>query len=136
MSLYYAKQDNTIWGCGESGCCGPYYEDIQETFIEIYDDGNPVDAERLQSEEGGGPILSFKIATHKQAVAYESGKMAGYEDGWSDGFAYNHKLLLHSVRKRILKDSARDTVARNDGDTSTVDAILLIVDQMIKEAND
>lgn len=134
MALYYAKQDNTIWGCGESGCCGPYYEDIREIFVEV--DSEDADSEMIQSEEGGGPVLSFKKATRKQAIAYEKGKIFGYEDGWSDGFAYNSQKTLESVRRRIIKDSARDTVARNGGDTSTVDAILLIIDQMIKEANE
>lgn len=134
MTLYYAKQDNTIWCCEEDS--GPYHEDIRETFIEVYDDDKPINAETLQSEEGGGPILSFKIATHKQAVAYEKGKMAGYEDGWSDGFGYRDNLLLEAVRRRIIRESARDTLVRNGGDTSTVDAILSIVDKMIEEANE
>lgn len=133
MKLYYAKQDNTIWGCGESGCCGPYYEEIDEVFIDMPD--GEVTAEMIQTENGGGEILKFKVATPKQGIAYQSGKTVGYEDGWSDGFAYNSKLVLESVAKRIKKDSAYDTLVRNGGETSTIDAILSIIDQMIKEAN-
>ena len=34
MTVYYVKQDNTIWGCGDPGCCGEYYEEIDEEFVD------------------------------------------------------------------------------------------------------
>jgi len=78
MPVYYVMQDNTIFGCGDSECCGADFEDIYESFLEVSDEEeNTHDA--IISAIGGGPILEFRKATDKELIAYMAGRSAGFE---------------------------------------------------------
>ena len=86
MTIYYIKQDNTIWGCGDPACCGEYFEEIEESFLKC--DHKNVDAEHLHSCNGGGPVLEWRKANTLEAIAYEFGNNNSYGDGWTDGNEY------------------------------------------------
>lgn len=83
MTVYYVKQDNTVWGCGEPGCCGEYYEDIVESFVDcncnISD--NEMTADHLQGCNGGGPVLKWRKAKSLEIQAFFDGKNDGFEEG-------------------------------------------------------
>ena len=87
MSIYYVKQDNTIWGCGEIGCCGEYVEEIDELF-HLCDCDVEFSEEHLRFCVAGGPILEWRKATPLEAKAFNNGVNEGYDDGWQDGAAY------------------------------------------------
>ncbi len=75
-SIYYVKQDNTIWGCGEPGCCGEYYEEIDEDFVKC-DCGIPeseMTGDHLHSCNGGGPVLEWRKATELEMKAFYAGE--------------------------------------------------------------
>ena len=83
MTIYYVKQDNTIWGCGEAGCCGEYYEEIDETFVdcdcEISEE--QMTGDHLQGCVGGGPVLEWRKADNLEIKAFESGRGEGFQEG-------------------------------------------------------
>jgi len=84
MTLYYVKQDNTVWGCGEPGCCGEYSEEVIESFIDC--DHLPVTemtAAHLHICAGGGPVLKWRKAKRLELLAWTDGHGDGFEDGWS-----------------------------------------------------
>jgi hypothetical protein len=95
MPLYFVKQDNTIWGCGESGCCGSYYEDITVAFVQM-PKNEPVTADTILSKIGGGPILKFRAATMKELQAYIDGRNEGYTIGYEDRSRYE-KLIKNAT---------------------------------------
>ncbi len=85
MTIYYVKQDNTIWGCGDPDCCGEYYEEIEESFVDCTCQVE-VDSDHLHSCNGGGPVLGWRKATDLEAIAYRNGKDNSYYDGYELGF--------------------------------------------------
>lgn len=90
MTIYYVKQDNTINGCGEPGCCGEWYEEIDEEFISCTCEVE-VDAEHLHACNGGGPVLDWRKATPLEVIAYESGINNNYSQAFSDGIEYQKR---------------------------------------------
>ena len=96
MTLYYIKQDNTVWGCGDPECCGEYYEEIDESFVEctceqVEPDVKPDMAGHLQSCAGGGPILKWREAKPLERLAFMRGKDDGASEGWFDGIEWQKK---------------------------------------------
>lgn len=91
MTIYYVKQDNTVWGCGDPECCGEYYEEIENIFHECDCKDVQVDADHLQGCIGGGPILKWRKATKKETLAFTNGKDTGYSEGHWDGCEYQKK---------------------------------------------
>lgn len=92
MTVYYVKQDNTVWGCGEPGCCGEYYEEIDEMFYEC--DCKDVEsdmADHLQCCMGGGPVLKWREAKKLEAQAFNDGKDDGFNEGFESGIEYQKK---------------------------------------------
>jgi hypothetical protein len=90
VSLYYIKQDNTIWGCGEPECCGEYEERIEWSFA-YCDCGIPeseMTGSHLQGCYGGGEVLDWRIAKAKEWEAFTAGKDEGYSEGWSAGIEW------------------------------------------------
>ena len=84
MTIYYIKQDNTIWGCGDSQCCGEYYEEIEESFIDCeHNITNTEMADHLQGCNGGGPILKWRKAKNLEIQAFRDGKDDGFEEGYN-----------------------------------------------------
>lgn len=81
--VYYIKQDDTIWGCGDPKCCGEYFQEITEKFVEM-PSGVVVTAESLQGHVGGGPVLEFREATHLEYLAW----YIAYDEGYDDGRAH------------------------------------------------
>jgi hypothetical protein len=90
MTLYYVKQDNTVWGCGDPGCCGEYYEEIDEEFVDCTCEVE-VDADHLHGCNGGGPVLDWRKATPLEIIAYDSGVTSGYWVAFEAGIEYQKK---------------------------------------------
>jgi len=93
MTLYYVKQDDTIWGCGDPECCGEYYEEISESFVEC-NCGIPEEdmtSDHLHSCNGGGPVLKWRKAKKKEVQAYQDGIGNGRVSGWEDGIEWQKK---------------------------------------------
>ena len=90
MTIYYLKQDDTIWGCGDPECCGEYYEEIVESFVKCTCDVE-VDADHLHSCNGGGPVLKWRKAKRKETQAFNDGYTDGYSQGWEDGIEWQKK---------------------------------------------
>lgn len=84
MTLYYIKQDNTIWGCGEPGCCGEWEERIESAFVNCECGISELEmtGEHLQGCNGGGPVLKWRKAKPKEADAWLAGNSEGYAKGW------------------------------------------------------
>ena len=93
MTIYYVKQDNTVWGCGDPECCGEYYEEIDETFINC-DHEIPeakMTGDHLQGCVGGGPVLKWRKAKRLEIQAFSDGKDDGFQEGWNAGEEYERK---------------------------------------------
>ena len=93
MSLYYIKQDNTIWGCGEPGCCGEYNEEIDEAFVKC-EHGIPEEqmtADHLQACYGGGDVIEWRKADVFEALAFNDGRSEGFQEGSNWGIEYQKK---------------------------------------------
>ena len=93
MTIYYIKQDNTIWGCGEAGCCGEWSEEIDETFVNCECDipETQMTGDHLQGCVGGGPVLKWRKAKGKEIQAYEDGKTQGFQEGSDWGIEWQKK---------------------------------------------
>jgi hypothetical protein len=93
--IYYIKQDNTIWGCGDPGCCGETWEQIEGSFISC-------DCERIELEMsehlqvcsmyGGGPVLEWREATELEATAFQDGRGYGFEDGYDAAINFEKRM--------------------------------------------
>lgn len=99
MTLYYVKQDDTIWGCGDPACCGEYYEEIEENFVECecQQVNKPMIedmAEHLHSCNGGGPVLEWREATKLEIIAWYAGREIGLEEGFEMGVKYQEKQVI------------------------------------------
>lgn len=82
MTLYYIKQDNTIWGCGDPECCGEYYEQIEESFVDCKCENIEFEmADHLQCDAGGGPVLKWRKAKPLEVQAWNDGKDEGFQEG-------------------------------------------------------
>jgi hypothetical protein len=96
MTIYYVKQDNTIWGCGDPECCGEWYEEIDETFVDctcehIEPRSEANMTEHLQSCIGGGPVLEWRKADNLEIQAFESGRGEGFQEGSDWGIEWVQK---------------------------------------------
>lgn len=91
MTVYYVKQDNTVWGCGDPGCCGEYYEEIDDIFYNCDCKDVQVDSDHLQGCMGGGPVLKWRKATPKETLAFTNGRDTGYSEGHWDGAEYQKR---------------------------------------------
>lgn len=94
MTIYYLKQDNTIWGCGDPDCCGEYYEEIDESFVDCTCKVE-VDSDHLHVCNGGGPVLEWRKATPLEIQAYTD----GHGEGWSDGADWGEKYQIERIIK-------------------------------------
>jgi hypothetical protein len=94
MTIYYIKQDDTIWGCGEPGCCGEYYEEIKESFVNCECDipEDEMTGDHLWSCNGGGPVLKWRKAKKKEIQAFENGGDSVYYKAFEDGAEYQKKV--------------------------------------------
>ena len=90
MTVYYLKQDDTIWGCGDPECCGEYYEEISEEFVDCTCEVE-VDADHLHSCNGGGPVLEWREATDTEKIAYKSGLSNGYWVAFEAGIEFQKR---------------------------------------------
>jgi hypothetical protein len=90
MTIYYLKQDDTVWGCGDPECCGEYYEEIVESFVNCTCKVE-VDADHLHSCNGGGPVLKWRKAKRKETQAFNNGYTDGYSDGWEAAIEWYKK---------------------------------------------
>lgn len=90
MTLYYVKQDDTIWGCGDPECCGAYYEEIEESFVECKC-GIPekdMTADHLHVCNGGGPVLEWRKAKKKEVLAFRDGETNIYYEAFEKGIEF------------------------------------------------
>jgi hypothetical protein len=83
VSLYYIKQDNTIWGCGEADCCGEYEEEIDESFVDCDCEipESRMTGDHLQSCNGGGDVLEWRKADRFEILAFRAGTSEGFQAG-------------------------------------------------------
>lgn len=105
MTIYYLKQDDTIWGCGDPGCCGEYYEDIRESFVNC-ECGIPeaeMTGDHLWGCNGGGPVLKWRKAKPKEIQAYQDGISDGYSDGWESGIEWEANQEARKVKPKEQK---------------------------------
>ena len=81
-SIYYVKQDNTIWGCGDPECCGEYYEEIDEDFVKCDHDipESEMTGDHLHFCNGGGPVLKWRKAKDREYIAWRRGYDYGKYD--------------------------------------------------------
>jgi hypothetical protein len=105
MTIYYLKQDNTIWGCGDPECCGEYYEEIDEEFVDCAHEVE-VDADHLHSCNGGGPVLEWRKASSLEETAYRNGKDNSYYDGYDSGWEFGIKQTEERIIK-LLREKAK-----------------------------
>ena len=91
MSIYYIKQDNTVWCCEEDS--GPLWEQIEISFVKCECSQIEPDemAEHLQGHKGGGRVLKWRKANHKETSAWYGGKDEVFDEG------------MEFERKRIIK---------------------------------
>ena len=101
MTLYYVKQDDTVWGCGDPECCGEYYEDITESFVKCRCEIKEEDmtADHLHGCNGGGPVLKWRKAKSKEIQAFEDGYSEGHSDGWGFGIEWQKKKANDEAMK-------------------------------------
>lgn len=95
VTIYYIKQDNTIWGCGEPGCCGETIEEIEETFVECKCESvQSVMSDHLQacSIYGGGPVLEWRKATDLEEMAFQGGRIYGFDDGYDAAVNFEKRM--------------------------------------------
>ncbi len=104
MTIYYLKQDDSIWGCGDPDCCGEYYEEIGEYFLECACEVE-VDADHLHSCNGGGPVLEWREATELETIAYQNGNQEGYSEGsvngWEFGIKQTEELIINLLEEHV-----------------------------------
>jgi hypothetical protein len=92
MTVYYIRQDNTIWGCGDPDCCGINYEEIEERFVECKCvPESEITAEHLHTCAGGGPVLKWRTAKLLEAKAWSDGRDEGFDDGATWGIEWQKK---------------------------------------------
>lgn len=101
MTIYYLKQDNTIWGCGDPECCGEYYEEITESFVDCKCDipEDKMTEDHLHGCNGGGPVLKWRKAKDKEAQAFRDGYTDGFSEGWDDGLEWQKKKANSEAMK-------------------------------------
>ena len=106
MTIYYVKQDNTVWGCGDPECCGEYYEEIEESFVDCEHKipESEMTGDHLNACQGGGPVLKWRKATKKESLAFNDGKDDGYSSGHWDGCEYQKK---EDARKAEYADKVK-----------------------------
>ena len=107
-SIYYVKQDNTVWGCGDPECCGEYYEDIEEDFVKCDHDipESEMTGDHLHGCNGGGPVLKWRKAKEREMIAFYAGQEDGFQEGWSAGEDYEKKKRNTSwdIRDKTIHD--------------------------------
>ncbi len=93
MTVYYIKQDNTIWGCGEPGCCGEYEERVEESFVDCDHEipESEMTGDHLQACNGGGTVLNWRRAKGREITAFRHGYEHGYGEGWEAGLEWKTK---------------------------------------------
>lgn len=107
MTIYYVKQDNSIWGCGEADCCGEWYEEIDETFVDC-DCGiseSQMNGDHLQGCVGGGPVLEWRKADNLEVQAFEDGKSDGFQEGSDWGIEWQKERTIKILETEATKES-------------------------------
>ena len=81
MSIYYIKQDNTVWCCEEDS--GPYNQEIDISFVkcECPQVEPETMAEHLQGHQGGGQVLKWRKANENERSAWYGGKDEVFDEG-------------------------------------------------------
>lgn len=121
MNLFYYKQDNTIWGCGDEDCCGDDYEEFEGTFV--WSD-EPMTADEFIDEFGGGEVVEIRPATDSEIEAYEDGRHSAFSSAISEGLyteftpLQSGKVTTDETPKR-LKES--DEMAKKTEDDKLQD---------------
>ena len=101
MTLYYIKQENTVWCCEADS--GEYFEDIVESFIECKClPDSQMTAEHLHHCNGGGPVLKWRKAKPLEIQAFYDGQEEDAESNhYEQSIAYMKGQLAE--RERIIK---------------------------------
>ena len=90
MSIYYIKQDNTVWCCEEDS--GPYHQEIDISFVkcECPQVEPETMAEHLQGHQGGGQVLKWRKANENERSAWYGGK----DEVFDDGIAFERERII------------------------------------------
>lgn len=93
MSIYYIKQDNTVWCCEEDS--GPYQEQIEVTFVKcecesVWARKEADMADHLQRHSGGGKVLEWRMAKATELAAWYSGG----DDAFQEGIAFEQERII------------------------------------------
>lgn len=83
MTIFYIKQDNTVWCCEEDS--GEYYKDIEVSFVKCECSNIEPETmeEHLQNHKGGGRVLKWRKATEKERSAWYASGDEFFEEGIS-----------------------------------------------------
>jgi hypothetical protein len=127
MTIYYVKQDNTIWGCGEADCCGEYEEEIDRTFVDCNCEipEAQMTGDHLQSCVGGGPVLKWRKANKLEVYAFNSGKDEGFQEGSDWGIEWQKNAeskLFKTKRDKTIHELVHEgytITVQNDGTKET-----------------
>lgn len=120
MSIYYIKQDNTVWCCEEDS--GPYQEQIEETFVKCECESvwsrKEIDvAKHLQGHAGGGEVLKWRIAKRTELAAWYSGG----DDAFQEGVAFAENRIIKLLESKLCwcvgqplnKDNGREELMKH-----------------------
>ena len=101
MTIYYVKQDNTVWGCGDAECCGEYYEEIDKTFVDCEHEipEAQMTGDHLQGCVGGGPVLKWRKAKKLEVYAFNSGKDEGFQEGSDWGIEWQKERIIKQLEE-------------------------------------
>lgn len=102
MTLYYVKQDDTVWGCGDPECCGEYYEEITESFVNCKCDIPEEDmtADHLHGCNGGGPVLKWRKAKKKEVQAFMDGENNIYYEAFENGIEFEQREQANKLKTK------------------------------------
>lgn len=95
MSIYYIKQDNTVWCCEEDS--GPLWEQIEISFVKcecLQIEPNMM-ADHLQGHQGGGPVLKWRKANLEETHAWYGGK----DEVFDEGIEFERERIIKLIKK-------------------------------------
>ena len=97
MSIYYIKQDNTVWCCEEDS--GPYNQEIDISFVkcECPQVEPETMAEHLQGHQGGGQVLKWRKANENERSAWYGGK----DEVFDDGIAFERERIIKLLEEHL-----------------------------------
>ena len=109
MTIYYIKQDNTVWCCEEDS--GKYYEQIDVSFVkcecsQIIE--QETFEEHLQGHKGGGRVLKWRKAKQNEISAW----YAAGDEFFDEGIEFEQQRIIGRIKAQICFDALADQEGR------------------------